>query len=623
MVGDLTPDLENYTIFNWNKSSNNGSVQKLVAANPEGLGNLALGQLTPGQPNYQGAGYYDVGQGYTNNPYSRLEQWQFINTTTWRASDTLTIKNIVSYSQFKQDLNVAIFGTNFFVGPYGTPFTGTTPPPNLHTANESTFTEELQFQGRSADDKFTWQAGGYLELAKPLGLTGSQSPFLASCIDSATFQCTDPLGTAANAQILGAIAGLNPVTDAATIAFLQSQLPTHVGTVNYTVGRTSYRDVGLYAQATYKFNDQFKLTGGFRYTWDHERNISTQQVYVLKFANLGIPGFPFPTGYGLYPTPVPPGTSGNQTANPRCTKPETAPSCVSDYQQSTGAPTWMLDLDWTPTPDLLVYAKYSRGYRAGTIAPNVSAPFNFVKPEKVDTYELGLKTSFHGAVRGTFNIAAFYNNFSNQQLQLGFNAKPGSGQASTAAPVNVNKSEIYGFELDGTVTPFRGLELYYSYAYTRSKIKSVPDFSGFTDPNFTLSAPFLVGDEEVLTPRNKFTIGANYTLPLADSIGRVTLGVSYSHADQALTNYADRASTFAAIRPFSYVPATDLVNLSATWASVGGLPVDLGAFVTNLTDQEYYSYVPGLAAPGGTDFETAVLGQPRMYGFRIRYHFGS
>ena len=45
------------------------------------------------------------------------------------------------------------------------------------------------------------------------------------------------------------------------------------------------------------------------------------------------------------------------------------------------------------------------------------------------------------------------------------------------------------------------------------KIKSVPDFSGFSDPNFTLSAPFKVGDEEVLTPRNKYTLGADYTEP--------------------------------------------------------------------------------------------------------------
>ena len=32
-------------------------------------------------------------------------------------------------------------------------------------------------------------------------------------------------------------------------------------------------------------------------------------------------------------------------------------------------PTWLIDLDYTPVQDVLLYAKYARGYRAGTIAP--------------------------------------------------------------------------------------------------------------------------------------------------------------------------------------------------------------------------------------------------------------
>ena len=36
--------------------------------------------------------------------------------------------------------------------------------------------------------------------------------------------------------------------------------------------------------------------------------------------------------------------------------------------------------------------------------------------------------------------------------------------------------------------------------------------------------------------------------------------------------------------------------------------------------EEYYGYVPGLAANG---LETAVLGQPQMYGMRLRYRFGA
>ena len=44
-------------------------------------------------------------------------------------------------------------------------------------------------------------------------------------------------------------------------------------------------------------------------------------------------------------------------------------------------------------------------------------------------------------------------------------------------------------------------------------------------------------------------------------------------------------------------------------------------FGTNLTDEEYYTFVPGLAE--GAVFETAQLGLPRMYGVQLRYRFGN
>jgi iron complex outermembrane receptor protein len=69
------------------------------------------------------------------------------------------------------------------------------------------------------------------------------------------------------------------------------------------------------------------------------------------------------------------------------------------------------------------------------------------------------------------------------------------------------------------------------------------------------------------------------------------------------------------------LPATDLLNLNLGWDSVLGKPVDLAFFATNVTDKQYYSYIPGIAI--GTGFETAQLGQPRMYGLRVRLRFGT
>ncbi|MCJ2187813.1 TonB-dependent receptor [Novosphingobium beihaiensis] len=605
VVADLTPDLENYLIASYIHSDTNGPLTKLVAADPaEGLGGIFAGQLAQ-----QGTGFYNV-MNPLEKSYSKIDQWQVINTTTWLTSDNLTVKNIASYAEYKQTIHAGQFGTNATIdfdaltggalpiGSYDVNFTQISPPPGLKTADQYTFTEELQLQGKALDNRLDWQAGGYAEISRPLGYAGSQSPFLASCTDAgADFQCSDPIGFL---TYLGAVQQVMAAGgDPSTVP------PIHVGSVNYTVGKTYFQDFGLYAQATYALTDQLKLTGGFRYTWDKQRNESLRQTYTLMY----------PPSYGLFPSL--PGAP-----NPRCTDPTSdANGCLVTLRQKSNKPTWLIDLDYNFTPNMMAYAKYARGYRAATIAPNVAAPLNLVGAEKVDSYEIGFKSSFHGAVPGTFNMAAFYNDFSNQQLQVGFNARDGSGQASTAAPVNADKSEIYGFEAEASITPFEGLMLAGSYTYLHTEIKKIPDFSAFNDPNFILAAPFDVGDPEVLSPKHKFTVSAKYTLPLDESIGRISFGVDYTYRSKMLVNYIDRENPNPAIAAFSTLPSLGLLNLNFGWNSIGGSPVDLSLFATNVTKEKYYTYAAGLGSPE-VGFETASVGEPRMYGLRLKVHFG-
>jgi iron complex outermembrane receptor protein len=584
IVADLLPDLENYTIASYSRSNTHGDVQKTIAAAPFSLGNFALGQLADQAAH--GEGFYDMRQDVTD-PHSNLTQWQVINTTTWHATDALTVKNIASYAQLDDKLKTALFGTAFAsppIPPLGLPsyrfgFSGSTPYPGHSTAQESTTTEELQLQGRTPNDFVIWQAGAYLEYSKPLDLVGSQSPVVISCTNSDALQCTDILGF---------------------LASLQGG-PSHAGAVNITTGRTSYRDTGLYAQGTVKLTEQLKLTGGLRYTWDRELNDSFQQTIIFNQASPFAPGtIPFAT----------------------CTNPlSIANGCNSHYEMRSHAPTWLIDFDYTPTSDILAYVKYTRGYRAGTIAPNVTAPYNIVRPEKVDTYELGAKTSFAEPVHGIFNADVFYNNFTDQQLQLGFDAAPGAPVSPTAAPINAGKSRIWGIELESTVTPLKGLTLDASYTYLNTRIQELQSFPTPTGALYVIDGAQRVGDPLALSPKNKYTLTATYTLPLGDTIGKVSVGATFTHTDSQLSNYSDRNSTFAVFKNLGTLPATDLLNLNLGWDSVLGKPVDLAFFATNVTDKQYYSYIPGIAI--GTGFETAQLGQPRMYGLRVRLRFGT
>ena len=82
------------------------------------------------------------------------------------ATDTLTVKNIISYSELSEKLNTALFGTNFhlvvppYIPPPGIPFNfaASVALPGGYTADESTFTEELRFQGTAMNNRLTWQA---------------------------------------------------------------------------------------------------------------------------------------------------------------------------------------------------------------------------------------------------------------------------------------------------------------------------------------------------------------------------------------------------------------------------------------------------------------------------------
>lgn len=111
IVADLTPTLENYTVISYNRSNTNGPIQPVIACRPGySLGDFACAQLADAKA--KGEGFYTV-RNDVAAPRSKLETWQIVNTSTWIATDTLTVKNIASYAQLHQTLVAPLFGTQF------------------------------------------------------------------------------------------------------------------------------------------------------------------------------------------------------------------------------------------------------------------------------------------------------------------------------------------------------------------------------------------------------------------------------------------------------------------------------------------------------------------------------
>ena len=107
-----------------------------------------------------------------------------------------------------------------------------------------------------------------------------------------------------------------------------------------------------------------------------------------------------------------------------------------------------LSIDYSPPGDLMLYAKYSRGHRAGGYnfrVRNLVAAGTF-DPETVDAYELGLKSEWFGGRLRT-NVALFRSDYDDIQLTQ---VVLDSAQRPTVVNMNAGAARIAGGEVEVT-----------------------------------------------------------------------------------------------------------------------------------------------------------------------------
>ena len=624
VVANITPDIENYTIGTYSKSNTHGDVPKFATcswptsaaaspSNPNGytglgslLGPAACAQIA--RQNARGDGIWDV-ENNDPNAHELIKQWSVINTTTWHASDTLTIKNIVSYSEYRESADFSLWGDNYSVYP-GFPYSGTGPIPSFngfalngppgtplktislhpgrypYTTAQNSLTEELQFQGKTADGRLTWQAGGYLEVSHPLDWNSQDVEIFTNCANIQQATSCNPLYAPFPVPGLGLF-------------------PVAVGSISDANTKDWFNDKGLYAQATYKLTEQFSLTGGIRYTMDK----MTDQSESMNITPTG--------GYCqdiLHFNTAPAGVVVSAANAQQYALFTTDPSkCSVIRQVNSNRPTWLIDIDYKPNQNMLIYVKWARGYRMGSITSN-SIGFETVGPEKLDLYELGAKTSFHGSVSGYFNIAAFYNDFHNQQITINPVVNPAyQGVIPNAAPnINAGHSRIWGIEVDSSFRLFDRFTLDIGYTHLDTKVLAItlpplPVYYDFLNPTAAQ------GDPLALSPKNTVVLTGTYRLPLDESAGKLSIGATFTHVD---ANQAANPST----TPLYLISAMNQLNFNVDWRSIFGQPIDLSFYMTNVTNQGRILFPSsGFQTIGG---DGGHVNQPRMFGFRLKYRFG-
>ena len=177
-------------------------------------------------------------------------------------------------------------------------------------------------------------------------------------------------------------------------------------------------------------------------------------------------------------------------------------------------------INYKVTPDAMVYGVVSHGNKPGGInAGLLSAIFDdsevtrfrglgitTFREEKVWNYEIGAKTSWLDN-RLTLNAAAFYIDWTNQQLTQTFAGVRRDGVPANIAPtVNVGKSEVKGFEIEMTGRLSDDFSVRAGYSLTDAKIK---DFVNDDRADFFVTA----ADIAALNATTPFPIGTAATNP--------------------------------------------------------------------------------------------------------------
>lgn len=330
------------------------------------------------------------------------------------------------------------------------------------------------------------------------------------------------------------------------------------------------RSKALYAQGTYDLSDLLdglRFTAGYRYTWDYR-----------EFGGIGF------------------------TSSGGCTfLGATPPVCLSSQSANFQAGAWTVGFDYRITPESFAYVTARRGYRSGGVDGQASsAALSVYHPEFLTDVEIGLKSDWTIlGMKARTNVDAFHGDYSNAQV----NEIVVVNGTTFNDIVNAASATMEGLEFDGTLVPVKGVELTGAWAHTEASYDQFLDVgTGLQDK----------GERFPNTPQNKFSLTGRYYLPVDQQLGDVSFAATWS--------YSSHQVSVSTPDPFSTQGSYSLFDLRLDWSNVAGWPVDASLFATNVTDAVYK--IGGFPVYNDVGFSSAIYGEPRMFGIRLKYRFG-
>jgi iron complex outermembrane receptor protein len=268
---------------------------------------------------------------------------------------------------------------------------------------------------------------------------------------------------------------------------------------------------------------------------------------------------------------------------------------ISGASMSVTKPTWRIVLDQKLGDDALVYVSYNRGFKSGGFNASIPTDPSY-KPEKLDAYEAGFKSSlFDRRVR--LNAAAYYYSYGNFQA---------ASFVLGNVRVNNSSARIYGAEGDIEIAVTDQFRITGGAAYVNAQFRSFP--------NGTLSTPLPTGgtlqtiadlSNNRLSYVPKFTasIGGSYTVEAFG--GKLNFDANLYH-NSGFFSEADNL-----LRQKAY----ELLTASVAWTDPSDA-LTIRLWGKNLTDEDVATQL------SSSSLNTAVVYQaPRTYGVEVGFKF--
>lgn len=397
-----------------------------------------------------------------------------------------------------------------------------------------------------------------------------------------------------------------------------------------------------FGRLTYSLTDEFRISGGLRYT------IDKKSIDSVSYTQRAIcPGFLDPFPLGTAPYSVSPPCVGTPLLPSSFSLPAGFPNGANivpfpgggvldlNYHGVNGAflqiltepnsgnktfkrLTWRAAVEYDVGPASLLYASVETGYKAGGFFASPDQNRNFFNPETITAYTIGSKNRFLDN-RLQVNLEAFWWEYNDQQLSHFINVENPSG-SGRFQPVfgteNIGTTRLRGFEVEMRAKVADSTEIDGTVQYLDAKNTDYTYFSALPPSTGCPFAPATGGGFNVnctdTTPANapKWTLQAGITQHISlGNAGDLTLRANTRYQSGIMTGPELVASQYQG-------------GFFTSGAVIEYRPIEnitLAAFVENIENNNTIGYSQPYAFAGNQVFY--ALQMPRTYGMKVGYKF--